>query len=69
MKAKLTLNNGTEYDCKVEKYYNELTFSFPDVEVVPWDIISHGRFNIEFQPTEMDIGCHSDCETCLTPIC
>jgi hypothetical protein len=72
MKAIITLKDNTKYECQVKKDMNELTLIFlqdsSKSKCVPWSILKTGKFNVDFQPTEEEIGC-GDCDTCLTPIC
>lgn len=67
MKAIIASNNK-EYEVEVSKESNKLIIEYPYAKYFPWDILRTDNFNIEFKPTEEEIGCGC-CKDCMTPIC
>jgi hypothetical protein len=69
MKATITLENGKTYDTEISKDLNHLIIKFNNSEFVPFQVIRQGKFGLQIKPTEEEIGCCSDCNVCMTPIC
>lgn len=79
MKAivKAKINDITSYDkidyeveCEVKKDCGKLILDFSNTtKHVPYPFLRTGEFTIKLEPTEEEIGCCGDCNTCLTPIC
>jgi hypothetical protein len=67
MKAIIKLDDK-EYECEITKDHNQLTMKTNDDDAL-YDILRQGNFSVKVTPVEEEIGCHCNCDTCLTPIC